>query len=100
MPLAQTYLKEMAKVMNGYPQNVITEVLMATPATAHILGGCTMGNTAEQAVINERHEVFGYPGLYVCDGSVIPVNLSVNPSLTITALAERFASQFPRKSQT
>ena len=100
LPLAQTYLKEMAKVMNGYPQNVITEVLMATPATAHILGGCTMGNTAEQAVINERHEVFGYPGLYVCDGSVIPVNLSVNPSLTITALAERFASQFPRKSQT
>ncbi len=99
LPLAQTYLKEMAKVMNGYPQNVITEVLLATPATAHILGGCTMGNTPQEGVINDKHEAFGYPGLYVCDGSVIPVNLSVNPSLTITALAERFASQFPEKEK-
>ena len=45
-------------------------------------------------MIDERHQVFGYPGLYVCDGSVIPGNLAVNPSLTITALAERFASLF------
>jgi choline dehydrogenase-like flavoprotein len=52
-------------------------------------------------VIDERHEVFGHEGLFVCDGSVIPGNLAVNPSLTITALAERFAAQFePAKGVT
>jgi cholesterol oxidase len=74
---------------------VISEVLLRTPATAHILGGCSIGASAVDGVIDARHEVFGHPGLYVCDGSVIPGNLAVNPSLTITALAERFASHFP-----
>ena len=54
------------------------------------------GVDAYSGVIDERHQVFGYPGLYVCDGSVVPGNLAVNPSLTISALAERFASFFPR----
>lgn len=47
----------------------------------------------EQGVIDQNHEVFGYSGLYVVDGSAIPVNVGVNPSLTITALAERFAGK-------
>ncbi len=74
-------------------QNVISEVLLATPTTAHILGGAAMADSPEQGVVDENHQVFGHPGLYVCDGSVIPVNLGVNPSLSIAALAERFATR-------
>lgn len=74
-------------------QNVISEVLLATPTTAHILGGAALADSSDLGVVDENHEVFGQPGLYVCDGSVIPVNLGVNPSLTISALAERFASR-------
>lgn len=99
IPLAQTAATELAKEIRGYPQNVASEVLLATPATAHILGGCCMADDAKQGVIDFNHEVFGYPGLYVCDGSVIPANLAVNPSLTITALSERFCDQFPVKDE-
>lgn len=95
IPVAQEAAQHLAHVIQGEPQNVISEVLLDTPATAHILGGCCIGKSETDGVIDSRHEVFGHPGLYVCDGSVIPVNLGVNPSLTITALAERFASQWP-----
>jgi cholesterol oxidase len=94
LPIAQEAAEILAEELEGEAQNVISEVLLRTPATAHILGGCCIGATAESGVIDERHQVFGYPGLYVCDGSVVPGNLAVNPSLTITALAERFASFF------
>lgn len=95
LPVAQQAAEILAEEIHGEPQNVISEVLLRTPATAHILGGCSIGTSPDDGVIDARHEVFGHPGLYVCDGSVIPGNLAVNPSLTITALAERFASQFP-----
>jgi cholesterol oxidase len=95
LPVAQEAAEILAEEIHGEPQNVISEVLLRTPATAHILGGCGIGTSAEDGVIDAHHEVFGHPGLYVCDGSVIPGNLAVNPSLTITALAERFASHFP-----
>jgi cholesterol oxidase len=65
--------------------------------TAHILGGCPIGPDAEHGVIDTKHEFFGHPGLYVMDGSAIPANVGVNPSLTITAMAERAASLFPPK---
>ncbi len=96
LPIAQQAAQILAEELQGEAQNVISEVLLRTPATAHILGGCCIGKDAATGVIDERHEVFGYPGLYVCDGSVVPGNLAVNPSLTISALAERFASFFPR----
>ena len=96
LPVAQQAAQILADELQGEAQNVISEVLLRTPATAHILGGCCIGKDAESGVIDERHQVFGYPGLYVCDGSVVPGNLAVNPSLTISALAERFASFFPR----
>jgi cholesterol oxidase len=57
-----------------------------------------MGSGPEDGVINDRHEVFGYPGLYVIDGSAVSANPGVNPSLTITALAERAMSYVPKKS--
>jgi cholesterol oxidase len=96
LPIAQEAAEILADELKGEAQNVISEVLLRTPATAHILGGCCIGESAESGVINEHHQVFGYPGLYVCDGSVVPGNLAVNPSLTITALAERFCSFFER----
>ncbi|HND50000.1 MAG TPA: GMC family oxidoreductase, partial [Anaerolineales bacterium] len=65
--------------------------------TAHILGGCPIGVDSQSGVIDTNHEVFGYSGLYVMDGSAIPANVGVNPSLTITALTERAMSLFPQK---
>ncbi len=97
LPIAQEAAQILAEELQGEAQNVASEVLLNTPATAHILGGCCIGHDANTGVIDERHQVFGYPGLYVCDGSVVPGNLAVNPSLTITALAERFASFFARE---
>jgi cholesterol oxidase len=92
LPVAQRAAEILAEELHGEAQNAISEVLLRTPTTAHILGGCCIGKDATTGVIDERHEVFGHPGLYVCDGSVVPGNLAVNPSLTISALAERFAS--------
>ena len=97
LEVAQQATKIVSKLIKGEAQNAASEVLLGTPSTAHILGGCNIGKNVNEAVIDSNHEVFGYKGLYVCDGSVIPANLGVNPSLTITALAERFASQFDVK---
>ncbi len=96
-PVAQTAGKNLAQIINGVPQNIFSEVVFDTPATAHILGGACLAKNSDLGVVNEAHEVFGHQGLYVCDGSVIPLNLGVNPSLTITALAERFCAQFKPK---
>jgi cholesterol oxidase len=63
----------------------------------HPLGGCVMADDAENGVVSCKGEVFGHPGLYVADGSVIPTSLGPNPSLTISAVSEYFASQFPDK---
>jgi choline dehydrogenase-like flavoprotein len=88
-----------AEKINGIPQSTVNEVLLETPSTAHILGGCGIGADETQGVIDTRHEVFNYPGLFVADGSVIPANLGVNPSLTITAMAERAMSLVPPATQ-
>ena len=84
-----------AEKINGIPQSTVNEVLLETPSTAHVLGGCGIGADETLGVIGTNHEVFNYPGLYVADGSVIPANLGVNPSLTITAMAERAMSLVP-----
>lgn len=85
--------RQFARACGGIPYNMAPESLANLSITAHILGGCCMGKDAQEGVINPHHEVHGYPGLYVMDGSVVSANLGVNPSLTITALAERFASK-------
>ncbi len=95
MEIAQTATKLLANQINGLPQNSTSEVLLKTPSTAHILGGAILSHSPEEGVINLNHEIFGYKGLFVCDGSHIPANLGVNPSLTITAMSERFIQQFP-----
>ena len=67
------------------------------PLTAHFIGGCAIGATPDEGVIDAYHRVHGYPGLSIVDGSAISANLGVNPSLTITAQAERAFSFWPNK---
>jgi choline dehydrogenase-like flavoprotein len=75
----------------------IGEALFNASSTAHILGGCCRGPTSDKGVVGMNGEVFGYPNLFVADGPVVPANLGVNPSLTITALSEYIMSQRPAK---
>jgi cholesterol oxidase len=95
MPEATALARSFAKKTNGVVSSMFTEMLTGAPTTAHILGGACMGADAQSGVINDRHEVFGYPGLYVIDGAAVSANPGVNPSLTITALAERAMSFVP-----
>ena len=73
--------------------------LANVPLTAHFLGGCVIGRTAEQGVVDPYLRVHGYPGLHVVDGSAVSANLGVNPSLTITAQAERAMSLWPNRGE-
>ncbi len=95
IPVANQVARELARELDGFPSSTLNEVLLDTSTTAHILGGCAMAGTPERGVIDGNGEVFGHPGLYVMDGSIIGANLGVNPSLTITALSERIAARFP-----
>jgi cholesterol oxidase len=97
IPIGNQVTRRMAEKMIGAPKGSWFEVLMDAPTTAHILGGCVMGKTSEQGVVDHEGKIFGYPGLYVADGSVVPVNLNANPALTITALAEYIMSKIPAK---
>jgi len=85
---------------NSVPLGSINEGLFQIPLTAHILGGCPFGVDAAEGVIDLKCQVHGYPGLFVVDGSIVPANPGVNPSLTITALAEYAMSQIPPRSAT
>ncbi|HTF53306.1 MAG TPA: GMC family oxidoreductase [Pseudonocardia sp.] len=79
----------LAERIGGIVQAATPEAVLSIPSTAHLLGGAVIGETPETGVINARQEVFGYQSLLVCDGSAIPANVGVNPSLTITAMTER-----------
>jgi cholesterol oxidase len=92
---ATALARRIAGQVRGVAVGMVTEVFRGVPSTAHILGGACMGASAEDGVINVNHEVFGYPGLYVVDGSAVSANPGVNPSLTITALAERAMEGIP-----
>jgi cholesterol oxidase len=95
--IAHRVTRAFAARTNGIPLGTITEGLLNIPSTAHILGGCPMGRDVEQGVVDTGGQVFSYPGLYVVDGSIVPANPGVNPSLTITALAEYVMSCVPSK---
>jgi cholesterol oxidase len=86
--LSQGLAREYARKTNGIPQDSIPETLFNIPTTAHMLGGCPMGRNAEEGTVNRFCEVFNYPGMYIVDGSIVPANPGINPSLTIAALAE------------
>jgi len=88
-----------AKQTGGVAQIGVLEAVANIPTTAHILGGAVVGKDAEHGVIDHEQRVFGYENLMICDGSAVPANPGVNPSLTITAMTERAMSKVPEKSQ-
>ena len=88
----------MAGVIGGTAGGSIGEPFNL-PMTAHFIGGCTIGDSAETGVVDPYQRVYGYPGLHVVDGSAISANLGVNPSLTITAQAERAMALWPNKGE-
>ncbi len=98
IPIGHRVTQLFAKKMNGIPAATLTESLLNIPFTAHILGGCPIGRNASEGVVGLDCQIHHYPGLYAVDGSIMPANPGVNPSLTITALAEYAMSQIPAKA--
>jgi cholesterol oxidase len=100
IPLAHRTVRDFASRTNGVAMGSITETVLGAATTAHLIGGCPMGASAEDGVVDTQCRVHNYPGLYVIDGTVLPANPGINPSLTITALAEYAMSHFPVKGGT
>jgi cholesterol oxidase len=100
IPEATELAEDYAREVDGYVGSLLTETLFGIPTTAHVLGGACMGANEETGVIDHRHRVFGYEGLYVIDGSAMSANPGVNPSLTITAMAERAMAFVPDCGET
>ncbi|MEV0718248.1 GMC family oxidoreductase [Asanoa sp. NPDC050611] len=96
IPAGNTAARLLAEEIGGVPGGSLTEAF-DIPLTAHILGGAAIGASPESGVVDPWQRVYGHPGLHVVDGAAVPANLGVNPSLTITALAERALSFWPTK---
>ena len=90
--------RALADQIDGVALGNVMEGLLDAPITAHPLGGCPMGTSADDGVVDKNCRVFNYPGLYIIDGSIVPANPGINPSLTITALAEYAMSKIPPRS--
>lgn len=98
IPAANDATRRIARHMGGTPGGTIGEPFNI-PMTAHFMGGCAIGDSAETGVIDPFQRLYGHAGLHVVDGSAISANLGVNPSLTITAQAERALSFWPNKGE-
>ena len=98
IPAGNEAARRMAAVMGGEAGGSWLD-LTGSPVTAHFLGGVTVGADAEHGVVDGWHRVFGHPGLHVADGSTVSANVGANPSLTITALAERAMSFWPVRGE-
>jgi cholesterol oxidase len=95
LPAAARVAEWFASRTGGVAQSGITESALNIPTTAHILGGAVIGPDADHGVVDAANRVYGYENLLVCDGSTVPANPGVNPSLTITALAEHAMARVP-----
>jgi cholesterol oxidase len=95
IPQANEFARKVAPLIGGTAMSTILEILLTVPTTAHVMGGCPMAGSAAGGVVDGRNRVFGYRNMYICDGSVLPANLGVNPSLTICAVTERAMSYIP-----
>jgi cholesterol oxidase len=93
IPAANAFAEWLAERTGGLAQSAVMEAVGNIPSTAHILGGAVIGDSPRTGVVDAHQRVFGYENLLVCDGAAIPANVGVNPSLTITALAEHAMSQ-------
>jgi cholesterol oxidase len=100
IPAAYRCAEWIQQRIGGTAQAMATEASLSIPTTAHILGGAVVGADASRGVIVTGHRVFGYVNLYVCDGSAVPATVGANPSLTITAMAERAMAQIPDAATT
>jgi cholesterol oxidase len=100
IPAANDFSEWLAQRTGGIAQSSTSEALMNIPTTAHILGGAVIGHSPEDGVVDSGQRVFGYENLLVCDGAAVPANVGVNPSLTITALAEHAMAGVPPKGET
>ncbi|MGW1737944.1 GMC oxidoreductase [Nocardia sp. NPDC001965] len=98
IPLAHDVGRRFAAKIDGDTHGLYTDVL-DIPATAHYIGGCVIGDRPETGVVDPYQRVYGHPGLHIADGSAVTANLGVNPSLTITAQAERAMAFWPNKNQ-
>lgn len=99
IPIGQEVMYRYTQKVDGTAINGIPETLLNMSITAHILGGCPMGDSPETGVVDQHFKVHGYPNMYILDGSIVPCNLGVNPALTITALSE-YAMDGIKPSQT
>jgi len=99
IPQANAFAEKLAQIAGGTAMSMLPEIVLNVPGTAHCLGGCVIGDSRERGVVDARHRVFGYQNMYICDGSVVAANLGVNPSLTITALAERAMNFIPPSAE-
>lgn len=93
----QKVMHMFAEKTGGVAGNALTEVVFNVSTTAHILGGVPIGKDANSGVVDTEFKVFNYPRMHICDGSIVPCNLGVNPSLTITALSEYAMNCVPEK---
>jgi cholesterol oxidase len=98
IPIGHDAVRRIAKRIGGFPAGGWNDVFNI-PMTAHLLGGAVIGDSAETGVIDPYHRVYGHPGLHVVDGASVSANLGVNPSLTITALAERAMALWPNRGE-
>ncbi|SNT46761.1 cholesterol oxidase [Actinomadura meyerae] len=98
IPIAHDAVRKLAEELDATPGGTWFD-LFNIPTTAHFIGGCVIGETADDGVIDPYHRVHGYPGLHVVDGSAVTANLGVNPSLTITAQAERAMAFWPNRGE-
>ncbi|SCG55114.1 GMC family oxidoreductase [Micromonospora halophytica] len=98
VPAAHEVARRVADKIDGVPLGALTE-LVGRPVTGHFIGGCPIGPDPSRGVIDPYHRLYGHPGLHVIDGSAVAANLGVNPSLTITALAERAVAMWPNAGQ-
>ncbi len=99
IPIGNEVARRFAKRLGGAPRAALNEVVLDIPTTAHILGGCAIGPDPSSGVVDASQAVYGYQGLYICDGSTVSANHGVNPSLTITAMTERAMSLIPTKAE-
>jgi cholesterol oxidase len=96
IPVGNEVTRRVAKRIDGVPGGSVGEIANI-PMTAHIIGGCPIGDSPETGVIDPWHRIYGHEGLHVMDGAAVSANLGVNPSLTITAQAERAMAFWPNK---
>ena len=99
IPVVEEFADRLAKKMGADQRALDFEVINRT-ASAHFIGGIPIGDSAETGAVDPYQRLFGQPGMHVMDGSVMPANPGVNPSLLITALAERAMSLWPNKGDT